>query len=150
MAYRRSIHQAGEELLIPDGNAGGTPARLAREASVQRRDFITPGGVGHPLVYFHLGKRDSDFEAVEPRGNGSLVWRLDRQQDQIWGSTVIGYPVNLLSPPGEISSSRPFLPILASRRPTQPLTLANGTLQTGFSPLGPSVGLHPGYPAGYR
>ncbi len=52
---------------------GGTPARLAREASVQRRDFITPEGVGHPLVYFHLGKRDSDFEAVEPPGNGSIV-----------------------------------------------------------------------------
>ncbi len=72
--------------------------------------------------------------SAELRKNRSLIWRLDRQQDQIRGSTVIGYPVNLLGPPGEISSSRPFLPILASRRPTQPLTLADGTLQTGFSP----------------
>ena len=49
---------------------------------------------------------------------GSFIWRLNRQESQIRGSTVIGYPINLLSPPGEISSSRPFLPILASRRPT--------------------------------
>jgi len=73
---------------------GGTPARLAREASVQRRDFITPEGVGHPLVYFHLGKRDSDFEAVEPMGNGSLVWRLGFGKKQIRGSSEC-YPVFL-------------------------------------------------------